>query len=81
MTVVAVYCIEWTEYERGWGRRLDGKSYYATKQDAEKAYEKAFEDRDGKVPDYYVNPSKPFLAEATRDILNDIKEQGVAWRH
>ena len=31
----AAYQIEWTEYERGWGPRPDGKSYHKSKKDAD----------------------------------------------
>jgi len=80
MPVVSLYCIEWTEYERGWGQRPDGKSYYDTEEAAMKAYNKAFEGRTNSVPDDYTNPSKPFLVEAREDILREVHEKGIAWR-
>ena len=82
MAVISLYCIQWTEYERGWGTRPDGRSYYSSKEDAMKAYHKAFEGRDshGPAPDEYTNPSEPFLVEAEEDILREVMKNGVAWR-
>lgn len=84
MAVVALYYIEWTEFERGWGQRPDGKSYYATKETAMEAYDKVYEARKnhtGPAPDCYSSPSKPKLVEAQEDILREVNKNGVAWRH
>lgn len=77
MTVRALYCIEWTEYERGWGQRPDGETYYATKEAAEAAYKEAFEGRTGSAPDYYVNPSKPKLVEVDEELYEKIMKRDL----
>lgn len=59
--VAAHYRIDWTEYERGWGSRPDGSTFYATKEDAEAAYAAAFQGRGERTPDCYSNPSRPCL--------------------
>lgn len=59
----AVWRIDWTEYERGWGSRPDGSTYYETKAEADAAHDKAIEGRGVVAPDYYVNPSRPYLSE------------------
>lgn len=78
MSIKALYCIKWTEYERGWGQRPDGETYYASKEDADEAYEKAFEGRNGPTPSCYVNPSKPFLVEVDEELYNKIVKQDEA---
>jgi hypothetical protein len=55
----AVYAVEWTEYERGWGQRPDGISYHRTKEDAltfTKQYESV-----SKTPHYYSLGEEPML--------------------
>lgn len=74
--VYALYAIRWTEYERGWGPRPDGVTYYTTKQKAEESYNKAFEGRQGSVPDDYSNPSDPFLVEVSKALYDSVHSNG-----
>ena len=69
VTVEAWYVIKWTEYERGWGPRHVGYSVYNTEQEANVAFNKAFEGRDGYAPDTYINPGVAF---------NGVRLQNVA---
>lgn len=68
----ALYQIKWTEFERGWGQRPDGETYYLDKETADRAYNKAFEGRGDCVPDYYVNPSKPKLVEVDEELYQKV---------
>jgi len=58
----AVWRMDWTEYERGWGQRPDGSTYYETEAEANAAYARAFEGRGGATPECYSNPGKPYLS-------------------
>ena len=60
----AVYCIEWTEHERGWGCRPDGFTLHATAEDA-KQYIDDYWRMPNSAPDDYDKPGKPFLVEVS----------------
>lgn len=50
--------VEWTEYERGWGQRPDGVSFYTDVAAAQKHINECYGRRDPKnVPDEYSNPT------------------------
>lgn len=74
--IYALYAIYWTEYERGWGQRPDGITYYTSKESADESYNKAFEDRGGGAPDDYTNPSKPVLVEVSEALYYNVYTNG-----
>ena len=69
--VDAVYRIKWTEFERGWGQRDAGTTYYDTLEEAQAVIDKHYaslymrtcSQPDGPVPDTYIHPSSPKLVE------------------
>lgn len=61
--VYQLWEIEWTEYELGWGCRLDGKTYYLTKELADKAIKKYIENSPKNIPEIYSEPSQPKLVD------------------
>lgn len=66
----ALYKIEWTEYERGWGNRPDGTTYYPTKELAEKAVTDYWARMPKETPDCYSSPSEPVLVEVNEELYN-----------
>lgn len=64
----ALYMIEFTEYERGWGSKHISTSFHSTMERAQREYDSAMDDRSGGVPDYYINPS-PIKSVAVSDEL------------
>lgn len=64
----ALYKIEWTEYELGWGNRSDGETFYKTKELAEKAIKEYWDNMPKEVPDCYSSPSDPKLVEVPEEI-------------
>jgi hypothetical protein len=63
----ALYKVEWTEYERGWGYRPDGETYYISKDLADKAIKDYWAKMPEEVPDIYSKPSDPVLVEVTEE--------------
>lgn len=68
----ALYKIEWTEYERGWGQRPDGETYYPSKELADKAIADYWNGMPKEVPDTYSKPSDPFLVEVTEEFYHKV---------
>ena len=68
----ALYEIQWTEYERGYGQRPDGESYYSSKELALKAIDDYWAKMPKEVPDCYSSPSDPKLVEVTEELYNSI---------
>lgn len=70
----AVYAVDWTEYERGWGQRYDGTSLHKSKE----AAEKAVKDYDAKnnnadtVPDCYTKGGRPYLKEVSKAVYDKV---------
>lgn len=64
---VAVYRIDWFEYERGWGQTPDGYSLHLNQADALKyidQYWASQPDRlNGMAPDFYVAPHDPHVVK------------------
>ena len=66
--VTAVYRINWTEMERGWGQKDFGHTDYETLEEAEQAIKDHWDSQpDGPAPDWYIRPDKPFLVEKKDD--------------
>ncbi len=66
--VDAVYRIDWTESERGWGQSSAGHSDYDTLEEAKTAIVEHWKKYpDDHVPDYYIRPSEPYLVEKEKD--------------
>lgn len=78
------YLQSWTESERGWGRRPDGHTLYATLE-ARTAHLKNDNDaKGGSVPDVYSFPDgDPKLVRITEDAANRIgaSTNGWIWAH
>jgi hypothetical protein len=76
--IYAVYKVNWTEYERGWGQRDDGDTYYPTLEAANQHIKEYWESMpDGPAPDIYSKPGTPKLVEvdkATYDIVHKKKK-------
>lgn len=80
----AVYRIDWTEYERGWGQRPDGYQLCIDKKAADKVIEEhvAAEKKrnpSGAVPDYYFAPSQPRLVEVDLKTYKKVQKDRVIW--
>lgn len=65
-----LYRVEWTEYERGWGNRPDGTTYYPTKEIAVKKIKDYWDNRPKATPDCYSSPSEPVLVEVSEELYN-----------
>lgn len=74
--IKAVYKVEWTESERGWGQRPDGHSFHASKEEANE-FIKAYWDKQpkGPAPDCYVKPGTPFLTEVSEVIYDLVNKK------
>ena len=69
----AVYQVKWTEYERGWGQRPDGETYYPTKEAADKAIKDYWDSMpSGSAPECYSSPGTPTLVEATKELYDKV---------
>lgn len=58
-----VWAVDWTEYERGWGSRPAGTTYYESQAEADQACREAVAGRDGPAPDVYLQPGAPYRCE------------------
>jgi hypothetical protein len=75
--IYALYAIDWTEYERGWGQRPDGRTLHFSLEEANK-YIKDYWDSmpDGPAPDIYSRPDTPKLVEVDKKTYDDfVKSQ------
>lgn len=70
--IYAVYEVVWTESERGWGQRPDGKSYHKTKPIAEVYIKNYWNGMPKEVPDEYSRPGDPQLAEVSKEIFDEV---------
>lgn len=77
-----VYCVNWTEYERGWGQRPDGHTLHASKAIADDYLKEFFGRRQaGPVPDEYTQPGEPFAVEVDFETYDKVKKVGSLWGH
>ena len=78
--MLAVYRVDWTEYESGWGHRPDGSTLHASKELANK-YIKDYWDKQpsGPVPYEYTKPGDPYLFEVDLELLKKVEEKGSIW--
>lgn len=74
--VNAVYYINWTEYESGWGQRPDGVSIHRSQTEAFR-FRNSIESKGSY--DCYSRGSHPVLIEATPAMLELLKERESAW--
>lgn len=73
--VNAIYAMNWTEYERGWGPRPDGVSLHASK-------EAAFRFRNQMEADYgdcYTRGEDPRLIVATNEMVEALGDKESVW--
>jgi len=79
--ILAVWAIDWTESERGWGQRPDGTSLHLSKADAENMIteDKASKELNSEVPDCYSFPGKPYLKEVSSEIYERVLSKKRTW--
>ena len=75
----AIYEVEWTEFERGWGQRPDGVSYHISLEEAETYIKKSWNPT-GPVPDCYSQPSKPKLTEVNEELYKLVQKEKTTWK-
>jgi len=83
------WLVEWTESERGWGKRPDGCWYYPSEKVAKKqtaALLKEMRDREAKIykgstPDEYSYPENPVFVPVSAELAAEIKKHGEVYRH
>tara|TARA_Y100000296_G_C5057806_1_gene198200 strand:+ start:468 stop:680 length:213 start_codon:yes stop_codon:yes gene_type:complete len=62
--VDAVWTVEWTEHERGYGQRHVSFTSYEKREEADEAIKKHWDSLpDDHIPDTYISPGTPFLSE------------------
>jgi len=72
----AVYVLDWTESESGWGQRPDGTTYHKTKQLA-LDYKKEH-DFNG-CPEIYTFSGQPYLLEVSKEIFDEVQLKDFMW--
>ncbi len=80
--IYAVYQVNWTEYERGWGQRPDGTTYHKTKELAEK-YIQYYDNKYNSgtsVPDCYTRAEPPVLVEVSKEIFDEVQKKEMIWK-
>lgn len=80
--IYAVYAIDWTEFERGWGQRPDGTTLYKNKSEAESHLKEDAESKKGTdVPECYSSPGKPYLKEVVKELYEKVmSSKGYIWQ-
>lgn len=78
----AVYAVNWTEHERGWGTRPDGHTLHSSLEEANR-YIADYWDKQpsGFVPDEYSAPSEPKLVHVDDDTYINVSNVGSIWGH
>ena len=76
--ILAVYRVDFTEYERGWGNRPDNFTLSLTKEIALK-HKREYET--GGNSEIYQRGSEPILVEVNQELYDFIKnsDKGVVW--
>jgi hypothetical protein len=77
----AVYAVNWTEYERGWGQRPDGHTLHLTKEDAKQYIDDYWKRQPKDVPDDYSSPGEPKLVEVDDSTYINVSNIGNVWGH
>jgi len=77
----AVYCINWTEFERGWSHRPDGHTLHVSKEVADTYRANFLACQPETVPHEYSKPGDPFLVEVPRDVFDRLQFKGTIWGH
>lgn len=80
----AVYAINWTEYERGWGSRPDGHTLHISLEEAHnyiKNYGRDQRESYFYVPEIYSAPGDPKLVEVSDEVYIDVTNVGTIWGH
>lgn len=76
----AVYAVQWTEYEAGWGNRPDGLTLHRNLETAKKYISDYWAKQpDGPAPDEYSAPSDPKLMEVSAEIAAIVSNAGSIW--
>lgn len=77
----SVYCINWTEHERGWGQRPDGHTLHASRENADAYLADFIARQPAEARDEYSRPGKPFLVEVHEDVFDLVQAKGWVWGH
>lgn len=73
--IYALYKIDWTEYERGWGQRPDGTTYYLTLEEAQQHIKEYWDSMPNEVQDCYSSPGKPTLVEVDEKLYDEVHKR------
>lgn len=76
---VAVYEVEWTEYERGWGQRPDGFSYHCTEEAARKYIKEFIAGMPPEAPECYSSPGNPTMVWVDPIFALLVQGKGIVW--
>lgn len=74
--IFSVYVISYTESERGWGQRPDGRSFHKSKEEAF-AFKADYESKGNS--EIYSFGDDPKIVEVSESIFNIIQEKGSVW--
>jgi len=79
--LLAVWAIDWTESERGWGQRPDGTSLYKSEELAKKHIKEDTDrkSKDKEVPECYSFPGKPYLKQVDKKVYDIVMAKGSSW--
>lgn len=71
-----LFCVEWTEYERGWGQRPDGAELFLNIEDLENSLKKLADSRknDKSVPACYSSPERKIIFQLDNKDYKKIKK-------
>lgn len=69
--IYALYKIEWTEYERGWGQRPDGETFHLSLDEANQYIKDYWKRMPDAVPDIYSRPGTPKLTEVDKNFYEE----------
>jgi hypothetical protein len=74
----AVYAVDWTEYERGFGQRPDGKSLHRSKEEAQACVDDYDKEHNSLkvVPDCYTRGGEPYLFEVEKPLYDKVMKSG-----
>ncbi len=77
--MIALYCVNWTESERGWGQRPDGYTLHKDFKTAKEFIDKHWDSMPPTTPDIYSFPSEPFITEASKEECEIALKEGSFW--
>ena len=75
----ALYAVEWTEYERGWGCRPDGHSVHRNLNEAQRFITVYLNNLPKEIPDEYSSPGEPKIMEVSESLQRYVNLYGDVW--